>query len=97
MPSATVPGQYATIGAILDPPLFSLDITFKPSFVACIDKSRSRDEDKKLKRPGGNGGGPLWEKNNWGGGGRNKGASNFQTEEYLIIPCDIRVKRYFEN
>jgi hypothetical protein len=37
------------------------------------------------------------EKEITGGGGRHKGASNFQTEEYLTIPCDIRVKRYFEN
>ncbi len=29
MPSATVSGQYPMIGAILDPPLFSLDTTFK--------------------------------------------------------------------
>jgi hypothetical protein len=29
MPSATVPGQYPTIGTILDPPKFSLDTTFK--------------------------------------------------------------------
>jgi hypothetical protein len=29
MPSATVPGQYPTIGVILDPPYFSLDTTFK--------------------------------------------------------------------
>jgi hypothetical protein len=28
MPSATVPGQYPTIGAIFDPPYFSLDTTF---------------------------------------------------------------------
>ncbi len=32
MPSATVPDQYAMIGTILDPPLFSLDTTFKKHF-----------------------------------------------------------------
>jgi hypothetical protein len=34
MPSATVPDQYATIGAILDPPYFSLDTTFNEQFAA---------------------------------------------------------------
>jgi hypothetical protein len=29
MPSATVRGQYPTLGAILDPPQFLLDTTFK--------------------------------------------------------------------
>jgi hypothetical protein len=29
MPNATVRGQYQTIGAIVDPTLFSLDTTFK--------------------------------------------------------------------
>jgi hypothetical protein len=32
MPSATVPDQYESIGAILDPPYFSLDTTFKYTF-----------------------------------------------------------------
>ncbi len=38
MPSATVPGQYATIGTILDPPSFSLDTTFKSTFSFYLQK-----------------------------------------------------------
>ncbi len=34
MPSATVLDQYLTIGAILDPPWFSLDTTFNYTFIS---------------------------------------------------------------